>query len=250
MLAAFLISLKRSRKRRWRTLTMLKELGIHAEVFDATEGASLTPREIAEVYDDETNHRLFKRALTPAEIGCYISHRRLWAEIGRRGLRSALVLEDDAIADERLASFLEKLGTSAPSQAILKLDGLREMRAADVRLGGVGFVCERVIAPRTTGYVIGSTAARRLAKRNRFFRPVDIDLKHYWEHRVPILSAVQPLVRECGEVSTIEKSRDCAKGSPISRMAANLRYQAHFRVALLTSTLPDATHLALRKDLQ
>ena len=249
MLATYVVSLNRSQDRRARVLAMLDGMGVSAEVFGATDGATLDASTIAEHYDEDANQRGFKRPLTRAEIGCYLSHLSLWATIAQGEGRAALVLEDDAEVSDSLPALLSNLKDLAPLDAILKLDGCKGDGEGTATFGGHVFACEKVIAPRTTGYIIGREAAARLSTRGRFFRPVDIDLKHYWEHGVPIFSANPPLVRERPQPSTIEASRQSAKGSALTRLAANLRYQARFRLALLKAAAPSAAILSPRKEL-
>ena len=76
----------------------LGEAGIRFNFMDATMGTGLTPEQIAAVYDEAgaLAHKTIPRRLHPSHIGCNLSHRSVLAEVLRKGLASALVLEDDA----------------------------------------------------------------------------------------------------------------------------------------------------------
>jgi glycosyl transferase family 25 len=109
--------------------------------------------------------------------------------------------------------------------------------------------------PRTTGYIIGRRAAQKLLSFTASVaRPIDIDLKFYWEHNVPILTLHKQIVAErAATASTIENLRRQTKpGSPLSRFARNLRYQMNFTIGRLTHPLkPDALDgLALLRQTQ
>jgi len=227
---------------------MLGKLGIDAQVWNATDGAKISADEKSAFYDEAANLRRFKRPLTSAEIGCYLSHKRLWSHIASLGLPAALVMEDDALVDDRLPGLLARIAHEDVSDLFLKLDGQRGSQSAGFDIGGIGFVSERVIAPRTTGYIIGKNAAARLAQTGRFFRPVDIDLKHHWEHEVPIFTATPPLISEHPEPSTIDAQRQSAKGNPLGRLIANISYQARYRLAAATAPVPDLPSLAIARE--
>lgn len=250
MLAAYVVSMARSIERRERLCADLAAMGIPARIWTATDGAALSSEEICAAYDEDANRKGFKRPLSRAEIGCYLSHQRLWAQIASSDAPAALVLEDDAEVSPALPALLENLEQTIPQGAILKLDGCREPKAPTVTFGGHTFACERTIAPRTTGYIIGREAARQMLARKRFFRPIDIDIKHHWEHGVPIFSANPALVRESAQQSTIEASRQGNKQSAFTRFVANLRYQFHFRAGLLRAAAPTADILAASKGVQ
>lgn len=73
-------------------------LGIDFSFFDATMGADLTAAELAAAYDEQgaLQHKTIARRMHPSNIGCSISHQRVYAHIVEQAWPSAVVLEDDA----------------------------------------------------------------------------------------------------------------------------------------------------------
>nr|XP_056716152.1 inactive glycosyltransferase 25 family member 3 [Euleptes europaea] len=94
----FLINLARRPDRRQRMLSALSELEIDAQVVNAVDGSALNSSDIKKLgvdllpgyYDPFSG-----RTLTKGEVGCFLSHHRVWKEIVERGLEKSVVLEDD-----------------------------------------------------------------------------------------------------------------------------------------------------------
>lgn len=240
MLPIYIISLKTSQSRRHLCAGMMDAAGLPFAFFDAVNGTDVTEPVIKRHYDEAANLEHFKRPLSASEIGCYLSHLKLWERITEDGVGAALVLEDDAQLDEGLKTFLTQISKYDLEDVYLKLDGVAETldpgdtSTTKMTLGPRKVIHAAQIAPRTTGYVIGAHAARKLAAaRQRFFRPVDIDIKHYWEHDVPVWTVAPQLICEArskGDESTIEASRKRAKGSnPLARFWKNTTYQYNYQ---------------------
>ena len=238
---ATVISLKRATDRRAQCASELAAIRLPFEFFDAVEGAELTPAELAGVYDDEANAKRFKRPLSPAEIGCYLSHRAIWRRLAEGEASAALVFEDDLRLLAGAAEAIERLSAFDLGDVMVKLDGVDGAGGAIAAIDiGAGFRLRQPLSlpPRTTGYVVGREAARRLlAARARFFRPVDIDLKHLWEHRVAILvlePAIIPHREHPHAPSSLAAGRERVKPrGALARLAANLAYQMQFRAGLI-----------------
>ncbi|EDO43389.1 predicted protein [Nematostella vectensis] len=94
----YMINLKRRPLRRRRMMASLAELGIQAKPVDAVDGKALTDAEVKALgikmlpgYYDPYG----KRPLTMGEIGCFLSHYKIWKEMIEKGLERVLILEDD-----------------------------------------------------------------------------------------------------------------------------------------------------------
>jgi glycosyl transferase family 25 len=218
---------------------MMGLAGLPFEFFDAVNGADLCDHKRQRHYDAALNHEHFKRPLSRSEVGCYLSHLELWDQIGAQSTGAALVLEDDAQIDDGLKTFLKQISKYDLEDVYLKLDGVAEAvdpgdtDTTKMTLGRRKVINAAPIAPRTTGYIIGAHAARKMAlARASFFRPVDIDIKHYWEHDVPVWTVAPQLVCEArskGDESTIEESRKQIKGAnPLWRFWKNTTYQYNY----------------------
>lgn len=255
MIPAYVISLAASARREV-CAGRLASAGLAFSFFDAVDGRALPEASVSDVVDLDRNRRRFKRGLSRAEIGCYLSHRQIWSQIAAGSAPAALVLEDDAILAPALPAFLAALDDYALDDALIKLDGPR-LRPRRLRgpvgpaLAGVRLVELITVTPHTTGYVIGRrAAARMLAARQRFFRPVDTDMKFTWEHGVPIIATDPVLVQtDAAADSSIEPDRAALKPrSGAVRLLRNLRYQADFYLRRRWAKSPVHAYQLTRRD--
>ncbi|XP_068105919.1 inactive glycosyltransferase 25 family member 3-like [Hyperolius riggenbachi] len=94
----FLINLLRRPERRERMLRSLHEMDISCQVVDAVDGSSLNSSDIKRMgvnllpgfYDPFSG-----RTLTKGEVGCFLSHYKIWQQIVDMQLQVTLVFEDD-----------------------------------------------------------------------------------------------------------------------------------------------------------
>lgn len=227
------LSLSSATERRKETQAELDGYGLPFRFFDAPVASELAEDDFSEFYDNEANCAHYKTPLSKGELACYLGHIGMWREIAASGSRTTLILEDDChfLRDPR--PVLEEAENFELSNVIVKLDGEAPSDAIEVmRFGDGSLLRTNVLPPRTTGYLIGAHAAKAmLAARSRFFRPVDMDLKHYWEHGVPILTMRPALISERPEtISMITRDRrDQKSRSPLRRLMSNFAYQRAFR---------------------
>jgi glycosyl transferase family 25 len=95
----FVVSLPRAAERRARTRERLA--GLEFRFLDATDKLDLDRAKMrAEgIYDERRTPRAFrhKGEMPIGQVGCSISHRRIYEEIVRNGWRRTVVLEDDVV---------------------------------------------------------------------------------------------------------------------------------------------------------
>lgn len=105
----FVINLEKDRARRQSVEQQMERLKLSFEFFPGVLGANLSKTELTECYSDRKARWNKGQSLVPAEIGCALSHIRVYREIIRRNLDYALILEDDVILDTNLPHYLTKL---------------------------------------------------------------------------------------------------------------------------------------------
>jgi glycosyl transferase family 25 len=242
----YVISLQRETQRRADCRANMEAWGLSFSFFDAVDGARLSNADIAGVCDRQMNEKYFKRSLSAPEIACYMSHYALWKRIAADPGPGAIVLEDDFGADNELPALLHEICRLELSNCVVKLHSERRVVGkplADLS-GGYKLIEPHSVPGYALGYVVLREAAANLAEKALpFVRPVDIDLKHWWEFGISVL-IVQPSVlhiRQHGANSAIESSRQATKpigemGS-IIRLVRNLRYQFLYRVGYFRSRL-------------
>jgi len=93
VLPIHIISLESSTARRDLCVGMMGAAGLPFSFFDAVDGRSLSAQAKSHIYDETANCERFKRPLSPSEIGCYLSHLKLWEHIAEGRTPAALVLK-------------------------------------------------------------------------------------------------------------------------------------------------------------
>lgn len=91
----YVINLARSADRRARISAELTGLGVEFEVFEAADGSQLSDEEMA-LYSSPLSRKKNGRELSVGEIGCALSHLRLYQKLLDSSEEAFLILEDDA----------------------------------------------------------------------------------------------------------------------------------------------------------
>lgn len=120
--ACYVISLDDSIQRRRETSDLLTHRGVNFEILSACDYRKKLPAEIDADGSISHDPSLYRAEMTPAEIGCAISHRVAAQQILDRKLSSALILEDDiSIIDEHLPTFAKALAQLPPDWDLVYL---------------------------------------------------------------------------------------------------------------------------------
>ncbi|AMC12725.1 hypothetical protein RL73_03145 [Liberibacter crescens] len=251
----YVISLPRSVRRRERCFLLLSQFGLDFSFFDAIDGNNLTYDNISSIYDEKRNQKKFKRPLSFPELGCYISHINLWEKIANSDKPGAIVLEDDVEFVSEFMDVLLYLSKCDISNLLIKFNSLSNKIKTKNHVctlpGGFSLIQPRIIPSRTTGYLIGKQAAADLLNsRKKIFRPIDNDLKHWWEYNISTLVINPSIVYQFSDInsrSSIEESRKQKKSSlSLIRFLNNMHYQllfnyeawTHHRHHIATTTFP------------
>jgi glycosyl transferase family 25 len=163
----------------------VERAGLHATRLSASAWVDEPAEVRARHYSAAANQAGYFRPLLPGECGCYLSHLRAWQELLRRGAAAMVVLEDDIELQPDLLPLLRRLAQSPIDWDMVKLTSRpHEMphgrpRQLDQRRALIEY---RRVPSRTCAYVLSREGARKLlASRIPFSRPIDVDLRHYWE---------------------------------------------------------------------
>ena len=101
------ISLESSIERHRYVQEQLDGLSLKHSISKAVEGNVLFPYEIEKIYDGETALSRRGKHLNRGEIGCALSHVKLYQEIVNDGLGAMLILEDDVKIDPEIRSVIK-----------------------------------------------------------------------------------------------------------------------------------------------
>lgn len=174
-----------------------RSAGVSWKFFDACTdlGEGLT-------HDAEAVERNKGRPLTGGEIGCYSSHFSIWRGMVARGVRQAIVLEDDTIVDWKFLAALTETDLAAHGIRYLRLFAKRPAFNRIVKphfIHRARCVVEYVGYPYgTQGYALTISGAQAFLRACRVVtRPIDDQMDRSWEHGIANLAVFPaPVIEE------------------------------------------------------
>lgn len=162
----FVINLARSTERRASMEKQLSQLNLDYEFIEAIDGSQLSYSDII------TETKPLNYALSCGEVGCALSHIKIYKKIKMENIPLALILEDDALVSSVTVEALdeiENLNISKPTITLLT-DGPTYIEKPLHQSQSNKHQLYKVLeATCSHGYVINNGAARKLAN---FLYPV------------------------------------------------------------------------------
>lgn len=183
-----MINLRGSTERWEKASSQLAAVGLSFERIEATDGRLLTRAELDRFAS--WDRAAFFKPLSPGEVGCYLSHLAALERIVREDWPRALVLEDDFLLGPDFAAQLKALTALTEfTPDVVKLEGVRPGGECVFRLSsGVRVIRNRRPPSRTIAQLWSLEGARKfLAASQVLRRPVDVQLKHWWEADLDVL---------------------------------------------------------------
>lgn len=203
-----LINLDRDAERCARMQAEFARHGLQGERLPGVLWTALPQTEQDALYSPALNMRGFHKPLVNGEKGCYASHLKAWRWLLDSPHPAVVVLEDDVRLRPDFAAVLQSLAASREPWDMVKLIGRAEIGKRE-KAGAQTPLCEghtllryRRVPSLTAGYVINRRGAEKLlATRIPFGRPVDVDLRYWWESQGLLMRGVSPAVIELDETS-------------------------------------------------
>ena len=222
------INLDRDDERRRRLDAELQRLGLAGERFPGVLWTALSESEQARLYSASLNESQFHKPLVNGEKGCYASHLALWRWLLDSPHESVVVLEDDVrLVDDFGRVCAAIAARPAARWDMVKLIGraglgkAEKLRAREPLCPGYELQHYRRIPSLTAGYVINRQgAAKLLAHRLPFGRPIDVDLRHWWECDQLQVLGVEPAV-----IALDDTSFDSSIGSKASEQGLRSKWR-------------------------
>ena len=87
----------------------LRELGLEYTMIEAVDGKAISPSELLKVYSKKKSMKWTGRELNLGEIGCTLSHLKVYKQIVSEDIPEALVLEDDILLGVAFKKILDNL---------------------------------------------------------------------------------------------------------------------------------------------
>lgn len=172
--AIFVISLPGSVERQqWISEQMLRQ-GLAFDWVEGVNGRGLGPEELDRLYSADLALSEGGRPLSPGEIGCALSHLKIYQAMLEKGIELALVCEDDATLDTRFAEQLAAVCAAVDWQKtdLLLLSHIEKYTDWGARPIAQGLrLIKPVLAYNGNGYLLTRRGAEKLLAR---LRPVHL----------------------------------------------------------------------------
>ncbi|MEX1035352.1 MAG: glycosyltransferase family 25 protein [Sneathiella sp.] len=164
----------------------LDEVGLIPTFFEAVDGYQLDIDTLAD-YDGEKRRRYFGKDLKAGEIGCLLSHRKIYEKMVAEGIPGALILEDDVFLAGNFKDVLEDIQGTTLHWDLIRFVG--HGKVFDIgfrRLAALrhGYSITRVPTSPSGAYayLLTQKAAKRLLHfMQKNWIPVDIIHSRSWE---------------------------------------------------------------------
>lgn len=194
----FIINLPHQHQRRHAITANLEQCDIDFSIIEAVDGRALSESDIEEKYDAKKAHSSFNRNLSRGEIGCALSHIKIYQKMVLENISSAMILEDDArIIDADIKKILAKLAVTYPSDCavavLLRGDGKYIANGDNIVLDKKHTLHDAYRGVGTSAYFITNAAATILA--HHLF-PVYV-VADKWEYFQEKFFPVKLLVPHC-----------------------------------------------------
>ncbi len=210
-LCAFVLHLLRAEQRRENAQSLKENCGLASEIWPAVDGSTLASSDLDTILRKQVFEPAYPFQLKLGEIGCFLSHRQMWAEIVRRDLPAAFIIEDDAGLD--MSRFDNALDLA--SQHIERLGYIQFQTRPQTgphtlidSAGGCALVVPEQGGLRTTAQMVSLKAARHLLDKSQTIdRPVDTFVQSHWHTGLRPAMVTPSGVLEIGETldgSTIQ----------------------------------------------
>jgi glycosyl transferase family 25 len=192
------INLDRDVQRRERMEALLSGLPFPYLRLPGVLWSALSPQEQARLYSPSLNAKQFFRPLVDGEKGCYASHLRACEYLLASDWPAIVVLEDDVALDTSLVEVMEAL-TARPAETwdVVKLYSRdREHTVDEYSLTTRHrLVTYKRVPSMCNGYILSRRGAHKLLQNRRpFGRPVDVDMRYWWECGLRVLGIVPAVV--------------------------------------------------------
>jgi len=180
----FIISLHGASDRQKSVVGQLDELNLNYNIrlFNRT-----TTLNIPE-YNQKKRLANFGYDMLPGEIGCFLSHRKIWKQTAK-GDKPTLILEDDfMISDPSIEDHINKIIESPLKFNIIRLQGINKKKHTSINTSlELNLVTFSGNPAGSTAYLITPQASNTLlSKTTEFFIPIDDFIDNEWRHGITI----------------------------------------------------------------
>lgn len=207
---SFIITMKDREDHAKAILDRLRDFGSYATIVEAVDGQSISDEAFIRLVGRRVNCLKSKRLMSKGELGCWLSHKKAWRELGKETADFAFIFEDDVIIMDDLtpiANALERLD----GWDIVKLYRKKTRRPLFKRQIGNGLALTASFSASsgTFAYAIRREVAERLYESHEEYQsPIDVAFRFRSRNRIRVLDCSEDLViHDPNSSSTIEPHR-------------------------------------------
>lgn len=130
--SVFIISLPEAEKRRTYIKNVLDKLGLSFEFIDAVDGRNFDVMSHP-LYNAPKRLRCFGKNLTGGDLGCILSHKKIYKRMVDNNISHALILEDDVLLRDDFLPVLDKILLSNISYDAIRFFGSPKLERLKMR---------------------------------------------------------------------------------------------------------------------
>ncbi len=192
----FVINMPRDVERRRHITGLLDGLGLAAEFVTAVDGRLLTAADRA-AYDRDRALRIYGVEMKDSEIGCFLSHYRIYQRMVADSIDMALILEDDVSIESVLPQVVrDVLACGYADWLVIRLDTKRGKvsqppsakflgtRVAELPGGAALYRLRTQVLGVGATLIRREGAVRMLEYGKQIFMPIDQTMDRYWENGI------------------------------------------------------------------
>ncbi len=160
----WILNLERSVDRRKYMESHLNELNWRFEMIPAVDGKYLGPEDLKH-YSAQEAMKTIQREMKPGEIGCALSHAKMWERILAENIEEVLILEDDVAIKGELLDVLDSRSTFPGDWEFINFRTDVQKIPFGPPVYAEYRICNfRRYANRTCAYFINAKGARKLCE--------------------------------------------------------------------------------------
>ncbi len=195
---------------------------------DAVIGSKVPSEDLRCLYDAKKNKAKYHRDLSPGEIGCYLSHRKIWQKMIDENIPYACILEDDVVLQDNV-NIAINLANNLKGWDIIKLGNNRSDDIYQTKLidNEHSLISYYRVPNCTHGYLISLAGAKKMLQRTKIFRPIDIDMQFHSELNLFIAGLLPYSVNTNDEFESDIVLQNNGRHSNKSTFLRNLKHRYH-----------------------
>lgn len=210
------INLSKDVERRERMTAQAEQMGLQASRLPAVWWAELPEAEQKRYFNSAQSHGRYFKPLGNGEKGCYCSHLKAWQQLLDSDAPAMVVFEDDVRLLPELPQALSAIAalTDVTRWDMIKLYGREQEKIASQATlveGSLNLISYQRIPSFAAAYVISREGAKKmLASRIPFDRPVDVDMRFWFENGLRVFGVYPSVVAldDTSEVSSIWETKE------------------------------------------